>query len=177
MNSKRRVNHERLLYIAVLLVWVISGAVILLSLSIIDTIVNQELYDFGLQLSADWLLPYWTYIRLTFALIGVSLALSFLALIFGLSRRNRQLEEDLPNPHNQGNAIQVNTSRKTDENLSQTSDCLLISCPACGKEFGRPMVILSFEKGKNAMVNVCPYCNHVLGDKDMQSQKAATTKQ
>jgi hypothetical protein len=43
--------------------------------------------------------------RLTFALMGVSLALSLLALIFKLSRRNRQIEEDLSNPYNQGNTI------------------------------------------------------------------------
>lgn len=177
MNSKRRANYERLFYIAVLLVWIVSGVVILLSLSIIDTIVNQTLYDFGLQLSAAWLLPYWTYVRLVFALIGVSLVLSFLALIFGLSKRNRKLEENLSNPNKQGNTIQRNTLRKTDSNLSPTNDCLLISCSACGKEFSRPMVSLSFEKGKNRLVTVCPYCNHVLGDENEGSQKANPMKQ
>jgi DNA-directed RNA polymerase subunit RPC12/RpoP len=157
-------------------VWIISGVAILFLLNIIDTIVNQELYDFGLQLSADWLLPYWTYMRLTLALIGVSLVLSFLALVFGLSRRKRKLQENLPNPHRQGNTIQRNVLRKSDGNLSQNNDCLLISCSSCGKEFSRPMVSLSFEKGDNTLVTVCPYCNHVLGDRDSQSQKLTTTK-
>jgi len=37
------------------------------------------------------------------------------------------------------------------------------SCPSCGKTFGRPMVMLDFEGGKSRLVNVCPYCGHVLG--------------
>jgi uncharacterized Zn-finger protein len=39
-----------------------------------------------------------------------------------------------------------------------------VFCPNCGKTFGRPMVMLDFEGGKSKLVNVCPYCNHVLGD-------------
>ena len=39
------------------------------------------------------------------------------------------------------------------------------------------MVILSFEKGKNAMVNVCPYSNHELEDTESQLHKVTTTKQ
>jgi hypothetical protein len=37
------------------------------------------------------------------------------------------------------------------------------SCPHCNKIFGRALVMLDFRGGKNRLVSVCPYCNHVLG--------------
>jgi len=42
---------------------------------------------------------------------------------------------------------------------------MLISCPKCGKVFSKPLAMLDFSGGggKARLVNVCPYCNHVLG--------------
>jgi len=41
---------------------------------------------------------------------------------------------------------------------------LLISCPHCKKVFNRPLVMLDFSSGKTRLVNICPYCNHTLGE-------------
>ena len=41
---------------------------------------------------------------------------------------------------------------------------LLISCPSCKKVFNRPLVMLDFSSGKTRLVNICPYCNHTLGE-------------
>ncbi len=38
------------------------------------------------------------------------------------------------------------------------------TCPSCKKAFTQPLVMLDFEGGKSKLVNVCPYCNQVLGD-------------
>jgi uncharacterized Zn-finger protein len=43
-----------------------------------------------------------------------------------------------------------------------------VFCPNCGKTFGRPMVMLDFADGKSRLVNVCPYCNHVLGSAETE---------
>jgi uncharacterized Zn-finger protein len=43
-----------------------------------------------------------------------------------------------------------------------------VFCPNCGKTFGRPMVMLDFADGKSKLVNVCPYCNHVLGSAETE---------
>lgn len=43
---------------------------------------------------------------------------------------------------------------------------MVISCPNCKRVFGKPLVMLDFSGGKTRLVNVCPYCNHVLGDAD-----------
>jgi len=37
-----------------------------------------------------------------------------------------------------------------------------ISCPKCRRVFGKPLIMLDFGDRKARLVNVCPYCNHVL---------------
>ncbi len=44
------------------------------------------------------------------------------------------------------------------------------ACPSCKKTFTQPLVMLDFEGGKSKLVNVCPYCNQVLGDTEQTSQ-------
>jgi len=41
-------------------------------------------------------------------------------------------------------------------------------CPSCKKSVGQPLVMLDFEGGKSKLVNVCPYCNQVLGDTEQK---------
>jgi len=48
---------------------------------------------------------------------------------------------------------------------------LLISCPSCKKVFNRPLVMLDFSSGKTRLVNICPYCNHTLGEASDQQKK------
>jgi len=43
---------------------------------------------------------------------------------------------------------------------------MVVSCPGCKKVFSKPLVMLDFSGGKTRLVNVCPYCNRVLGDVD-----------
>ena len=90
MDSNKRLKVERPLYRSVLLLWIINATIMLFLLNSIDAIVNTQLYNFGLQLSADWILPYWTYIRLSYALLGLSIILSLLALAIGYVRKNEQ---------------------------------------------------------------------------------------
>lgn len=44
------------------------------------------------------------------------------------------------------------------------------SCPNCKKTFTQPLVMLDFEGGKSKLVNVCPYCNQVLGDTEAKTE-------
>jgi len=43
---------------------------------------------------------------------------------------------------------------------------MVVSCPGCKKVFSKPLVMLDFGGGKTRLVNVCPYCNRVLGSAD-----------
>jgi hypothetical protein len=47
---------------------------------------------------------------------------------------------------------------------------LLISCPRCKRVFNRPLVMLDFSSGKTRLVNICPYCNHTLGEASDQKK-------
>ena len=46
---------------------------------------------------------------------------------------------------------------------ARTDNSMMITCPKCRKIFGRPLNMLDFSKGRAQLVNVCPYCNYVLG--------------
>jgi NAD-dependent SIR2 family protein deacetylase len=37
-----------------------------------------------------------------------------------------------------------------------------IQCTHCSKTFSRALVLLDFKNGQNRLINVCPYCNHLL---------------
>jgi len=43
---------------------------------------------------------------------------------------------------------------------------MIISCPKCKKMFRRPLVMLDFGGSKPRLVNVCPYCNQILGSSE-----------
>ncbi len=45
---------------------------------------------------------------------------------------------------------------------AKEDNALVISCPNCGKFFSRPLIMLDFSAGKTRLVNICPFCNHVL---------------
>jgi hypothetical protein len=162
---------ERLLYRTILVVWIISAAISFFLLSRIDSIVNGDLYNYGLQLSGDWILPYWAYIRLIFSLLGFSIVISVIALCVGLIRKKEKGTEQLFNKQqsiHQKKRLNNTGSDKTNKipNKNKTPNTMLISCSVCKKEFGRPMISLSFAQGKARLVSVCPFCEHILDTKE-----------
>jgi len=48
---------------------------------------------------------------------------------------------------------------------------MVISCPKCKKVFAKPLVMLDFAHGKTRLVNVCPYCNAMLGEANEKVSK------
>ncbi len=53
---------------------------------------------------------------------------------------------------------------------------MVISCPSCRKVFSRPLVMLDFGSRKPRLVNVCPYCNHVLGTAENDKEAESDTQ-
>lgn len=51
------------------------------------------------------------------------------------------------------------------------NNSMMINCPNCNRVFGRPMNMLDFSSGKTRLVNVCPYCNQVLGEAEHDNVK------
>lgn len=157
-------------YRIVFLTWIICAVVMIILLNSIDLIVHGDLYNYGLQMSTDWANPYWTYLRLNYVLLGVPMALSLIAIAIGfIGKRARvvtSVAKPRPNPQRvvsrQLEQKEINRSN-IKRPVCRENGNMLISCPSCKKVFGRPLVMLNFEGGKTKLVNVCPYCNHVLG--------------
>jgi DNA-directed RNA polymerase subunit RPC12/RpoP/uncharacterized membrane protein len=139
-----------------LILWLVSSAFIIILLGKIDNIVNGDLYNYGLQFSLVWASPYWVFARLIYVLLAIPMIFSFVALASGLLNRG----------NNNGRVrITRREVKKENENVQAAkNNSVLMTCPKCGKLFGRPLTMLNFSSGKTRLVNVCPYCNHILGD-------------
>ena len=150
----------------VLVVWLISAVVIIFLLNNIDSIVHFDLYNYGLQMSTDWANPYWTYLRLSYVLLGVSMALSGIALVSSFLNVGKVTVERNVAPQRLRPPVQVAERQPQQMELKRTeanNSNSEIACLQCGRVFGRALVMLDFHGGKNQLVSVCPYCSHVLG--------------
>jgi uncharacterized Zn-finger protein len=134
----------------ILILWLISSAFATFLLLRIDDIVHHQLYDFGLQFSNDWAVPYWSFLRLTFVCFLVPGLLSGVALVSSFLARNEEPEK----------AVVV---KREKVEPTKEANHLLASCPKCKKVFSKPLVMLDFAGGKTRLVNVCPYCSFILG--------------
>jgi hypothetical protein len=74
----------------VLAVWIVNGALIFYLLSQIDSIVNVQLYSFGLQFSKQWADSYWTTTRLMMVFLGLPMALSAAVFVAGFRKFRRK---------------------------------------------------------------------------------------
>jgi hypothetical protein len=156
-------------YRIVLLTWVIFGVVMIFLLNNIDSIVHGDLYNYGLQMSTDWASPYWTYLRLNYVLLAIPMALSLVAIGIGFVGENKRVVASVAKPQPKPQRFfsrqskQKEDKRSKNKTVPRENGTMIVSCPNCKKVFSRPLVMLNFEGGNTRLVNVCPYCNHVLG--------------
>ena len=126
----------------------------------IDSIVHGDLYNFGLQFSTDWAGPYWAYVNQIYLFLILPMVLGGGILLIGsfIKYTNK----------NTGTHVPAKRQVKRDKVKTEVSkqNNITISCPQCKKVFGKPMNMLDFSGGKPRLANVCPYCNHILPDKD-----------
>mgnify|MGYP002153774182 CR=1 FL=1 len=139
----------------VLVLWIVSAIFVLLFFIKIDGIVHGDLYHFGLKFSFDWANPYWAFSRVIFVCLGLPMALSLIVLGLDLFRRSN----DKHVAKQEEKSVDARSKGSMENNMA-------ISCPSCRKVSSRPLVIIDFSGGKPKLVNVCPYCNHVLGCAD-----------
>jgi hypothetical protein len=115
----------------------------------ISGVVHGTLYNYGLQFSNGWAVPYWSLERLAYVYLFVPFFVGSFALIFDLWKSRLETRTRMVGPV-------VQTAAK--------ENSMMINCPKCDRLFGRPMSMLDFSSGKTRLVNVCPYCNQVLGN-------------
>ena len=156
----------------VLLAWIGCSSLIFLSQKTIDVIVNKSLYSYGLQYSESWHQPYWTYANLMYYSQYACIALSIVALAFSLSKKE---ETAKASP-----MITQESLKKISVPQETNGRGIVISCSSCKKVVSKPLVMLDFTGGEAKLVNVCPYCNAVLGNaekKDTEEIVASPDKE
>ncbi len=200
MNPDRLLSSQwpnRALYIF----WMVGSVIAGFLLTRVDLIVNGTLYSYGLQFSYDWANPYWTYIRVVDVLLIVSVSLSAFALALDLARSRKLSAASVAEVSVKAPEVHVeDLEAKEDAKLFTEADevlkgrveemvkpkkmpveepkakdgnnILTISCPSCKKAFSRPLVMLDFSGGLTKLVNICPYCNHILGVAEAEHQKS-----
>lgn len=77
---KRSISWKTL-QISLLLLGIAAGVVSFLFLMMLDTIVHQDLYNYGLQFSLEWANEYWTYLARAFLCIGIIVATNLVGLL------------------------------------------------------------------------------------------------
>jgi uncharacterized Zn-finger protein len=157
--------------------WIVSVFAVIFIVNNLNSIVHGTLYDFGLQFSNDWANPYWLYLNLAYALIGVSSGFAFFTMVMGfyqpkkvITQKSKVPEKSKEPKLSRLKRIKGNKQKSKTRNDNNGTN-MIISCPNCKKVFGRPMVMLNFEGGKTRLVNVCPYCNHGLGQADNEKSE------
>ena len=171
MNLNRIASNQWLNRI-VLAAWAVSAILVMFLLTKIDTIINSQLYNFGLQYNRAWANPYHAYTQLALVGLGVPIALSAFAIAVSFAKKtdkepevevaHASVTKQMPKPQQQP-VVSEERKPKEKENNGRENNNMVISCPNCKKVFSRPLVMLNFEGGKTRLMNVCPYCNHVLG--------------
>ena len=86
MGSKSSDDLGWLSYI-VLGVWIINSGLIIFLITRVDSIVNGQLYGYGLQFSHNWADPYWASLNLIYVFMGMPMVLSTVVLGIILDRK------------------------------------------------------------------------------------------
>jgi len=165
MTIRDLVRSSTLVKVALVL-WLISSGLVMVMLSRIDSIVHGDLYGYGLQFSTSWASPYWSLLRMTYVFLAVPSIVSGAVLILSVFKGG-------------GAGYYSRAAVKPISAKTQASaeNHLIATCPNCKKVFSKPLTMLDFGGGKTRLVNVCPYCNHVLGsaneEKDVNDVRLA----
>ena len=154
----------------VLISWIICAVSILVVFKNMELIVHGQLYYYGLNFSPDWADPYRIFTWLIFLCLGLPMTLSGLALVSSFLKVEVPKKENIV-PQRLGpprGVTKVESRQMVKEAPRRVENGSVnnggISCSHCNRVFGRALVMLDFHGGKNQLVSVCPYCNHILGN-------------
>lgn len=144
---------------------IVSAIIAMVLYTSIDTIVNVDLYKFGLQFSPEWYDAYSLYTKLFFACLLLSTAISGAVLVLSFlnmwhsSNFKGENNKNLKNPGNtedKNSSVEKTSKRKVFDT----------TCPACKRVFSKPVMMLNLVEGKPKMVSTCPYCSEVIATEE-----------
>ncbi len=100
----------------VLILMAIASLVTMVSLNQISHIVHSDLYNFGLEFSQRWAMPFWLFSGIIFALCWINIGLSISFTLY-ISRRSRKNALSFQRTSQRDEA-----SSKEEENLQRPSE-------------------------------------------------------
>ena len=153
---------RRWLIRSALAIWVISSIFAAYLQLQLNGIVHRTLYDYGLQFSDSWAVPYWSLERLLYVCLFAPSFLGGFALVFDVWKSRR---ERVPVVRRVGSTVATSRVGPVVQTAAKDNS-MMINCPKCNRLFSRPMNMLDFSSGRTRLVNVCPFCSHVLDDKE-----------
>lgn len=169
------------------ILFLIYGVVATLAIAVvvvlyqIGLIAHGSMYGYGLIFDYEWAIPYWTFERIAYVLLGCIAGVNgFLVAFTFLTHKellhlkpSQTLQKQMPlrsksalrNLSKETETMKAPT--KAEKTALQSGDgvdivALPIVCNNCGKVFTQPLCMFDFKSGKPRLVNVCPYCNTVL---------------
>ncbi len=167
---KLNLNLELLLFL--------NGAVIIASVAAVtallqvDNIVHGTLYSYGLIFSYEWASQYWTFFKLSLALLCGAAGIGFFSMFYVVACRSslRSRPQIIAPSKPVGYTLRAKAEREKEqmETVKEERDdgveivAIPMACNKCGKVFTQPLCMFDFKSGKPRLVNVCPYCNALL---------------
>lgn len=127
----------------------------------LNGIVHGTLYGYGLQFSDDWAIPYWSAERLLYACLFAPSLIGGSVLVFDLLRSRG---EKAPVVKQARNHVSRSRIASPAPRVVLKDNSAKIRCPKCKRILGKYLNMLDFSSGKARLVDVCPYCNHILVD-------------
>lgn len=162
------------------------------TLTLLDQIVQGTLYSYGLQFSYNWANPYWTLLRVTWALLAVCATAVTVNTILIIRSGSKQKRLDVKTEPSQKTMKNTPSTMRIRERISATPTASLpqpspkqppktptpiivptpspespeipslFRCTHCGKAFTQPLRMLDFQREPPMIVNVCPFCNETM---------------
>ena len=183
---------KKLLLFLLLIPVVASAGLAVYFLFSLDNIIHGSLYNYGLQFSYDWAVPYWNALRMIQLLIGTTAALSVCSFLVVYKvqvqvkpKKPRVIEtmvrteptvkaepktEQKVEPKFerkivlQPSLVRETKPEPTQPETSSTEESLgaLFRCNHCNRVFAQPLRMLDFHANQPRIISICPFCNEVI---------------
>jgi len=129
------------------------------SLTLLDTIVHGTLYNYKLEFSYSWAVPYWNILRMIQAFLGLTTAFTLMSMFYVYRRYIHAKPKTQITAAVSEKSIVAPSPVVEPQPLSVSG---MFKCPHCGKVFAQPLRMLDFHSDRPRIVNICPFCNEVI---------------
>lgn len=137
----------------------ISAVSVAYLLTLIDSIVHNQLYQFGLNFSYDWADPYWMVLKASLALLGLTAAAASMNITYFFWKKVTKPQVRKTKVRGQEVSGVAEEEAKAEVTPQDAAMPSLFRCTSCGRSITHPLRMLDFNSQRPKMINICPFCN------------------